>query len=348
MPRTFELPIIYRNEGVAPRHRNPGSYTVRDTALFSFPEADRSELLPALTMRHRYRLDGDEIDRVNDNVLKQYNGHLVKAAGGSARSWSDMSATTETLARIGSDIFSELPVCLRVPSMSRTYEYRSELYEARKLNSKHIRHSGRQDAVAELQAHIDRTMVIVDGQLFVHAPDPRINVRLGDGGVTVERLLVASGHFSFPPDRSDLADEFVDWLGSDYGLPLKTPYDPHSRGTEFIIESEDIPFSGNPIIEAALDFASRAELNIVNRADYGEETKRLGLAFQADQTLENAMEFMDALEEAALGGQYPDGRYSGEERAFAVFRKFMELMPSEYKEGYSPEIMVPMTWCPTS
>lgn len=346
MARMFELPILYRNKGVPPRHRTASTYVVVAKALFSIPEADASALEPALTMRLTYKLKGETEDRVNDNVLMQYDGHLVRPVDSSRRRWTEEDMTVGTLESLGKGGFRDLPKQLWVPSLATAYEYGRENYEEKQIKAKHISHSGRQEAIDELQARIDATMVIVGDKIYAHAPDPRINVSYNDEGVRLDRSLIASRDFSFPPDCPELVTEFTDWLESEFGLPIRTDDDSFSRGIEFIIQSDDIPYSGNPVIEAALRLADRAELNITNVDYYGADTKTLGLLFRAEPTVENAMAFVDAFEDAALGGEYPDSRMSGDTRTFAVFRKFVDIMPPAYKGDYSGDISVPMTWTP--
>ena len=347
MSRIFEIPIIYTNKGIPPRHRTSRGYTVFDTALLSFPEAPTSELEPALTFRHVYRLTDDVEDKTHDTVIHQYAGHLVRPMDGSSKIWSEEKMSLDILARLSLKDPGQLPKGIHVPSNRTRYGYRSEAFEARDLKAKHISESGRQAAIDELQAHIDATMVLVDGILYAHAPDPRHNVWVQGDGVKCHHSLIRQGMFSFPADCGHLAEEFTAWACEEYGLEMKDDGDTFLRRNSFILDHHDIPFSGNPIVESALEFADRAELNIVNTAAYGEETKRLGIEFRADPTMGNALAFMDAFEEAVTGGGYPDARYSGNKRDFTVFRKFFDTLPEEYKLGFSNEIALDISWSPT-
>jgi hypothetical protein len=345
MGMKFELPIVYRNTGIPPKCRQSQEYKVVDTAWFDFPVADPSELEPALTFRLRYRLEkGGELLNA-DTVFHQYQGHLMRDVDASHRLRNQTRLNVEVLSGMASDGIRWLPDILKVKSSSSWYTY-STGYEAGTLKDKHIEVSGRNEAINELQAFITDNLVIVDGVVYAKSHDPKINVHIGRDGFSVDPSLVAKGNYSFPFNRMDLVDQFVSWLESDCGITRKKEQDSWDRDRRFILDAPDVPLAANPIIEAGLHLAGMAQLNITNAAYWGEETKRLGLALQAEPTLENVFSFVDAFETAALlPGAHKIG-YGMENHAqlFASFRKFVELMPDEYKRDFADTIDIPVSF----
>lgn len=348
MARLFELPIAYKNKGIPPRCRNPGAYGVADTAIFSFPEASPDELEPALTFRHRYRtLDTGE-EKHSDTVFRQFSGHLVRPVPASSKIGEGMALTTDNLRALAGAYLHDVPKVLRCASSNYHYDYPATTVPASTLKAKHVTSSGRDAAIGEIQASIDENCVLVGDTVYFKAHDPKINVWIRDDEITVDRSLIKSGRYNFPVDRPDLVEEFTDWLRAEYGVNVgEKSWGSYDRGCEFIFDHPNIPLSANPVIEAALDLADRAGLNIVNAEYYGPEVKGLGNAFKAAPTIEAALAFAEEFERAALSGDYPDHEYSGNEREFAIFRKFVEIMPDEYKgdlaHRYSAEISVPLT-----
>lgn len=343
----FELPIIYKNCGIPPKCRNSQEYSVLDTAWFEFPVADTSELEPALTFRLRYRPREDGDLQTADTVFHQYRGHLMREADATRRMHGDRKLDTELLASLAKEGVRWLPDILQVQSCRFWYGYGTPNM-ASALKDKHIDVSGRADAIEELQRFITDNLVIVDGLVYGKIHDPKLNVNISRKDYSVDHSLIASGNYSFPFDRMDLVDEFAAWLESEHGLVRKSDEDRWCRDREFIVDAPEVPLSANPVIEAALELAQRAQLNITNVDYWGPETKRLGLALQADPTVENAFAFADAFETAALlPGAHPVG-YSMEdpELLFSSFRKFVELMPDEYKPGFSETIDIPLSFAP--
>ena len=343
----FELPIIYKNTGIAPKCRNSQDYSVLDTAWFEFPVADTSELEPALTFRLRYRLQNDPELQAADTVFHQYRGHLMREADASRRLRNDRKLDTEVLATLASEGVRWLPDLLKVQSFKFWYGYGTP-YLAPTLKEKHIDVSRRLEAINELQAFIDENLVIVDGIVYERIHDPKINVNISRKDYSVDHSLIASGNYSFPFDRMDLVEEFASWLESEHGIARKSDEDRWCRDREFIVDAPEVPLSANPVIEAALELAKRAQLNITNADYWGPETKRLGLTLQADPTVGNAFAFADAFQTAALlPGAHPVGHgMEDPELLFSSFRKFVELMPDEYKEGFSETIDIPLSFAP--
>ncbi|MCS4089067.1 hypothetical protein FHT76_000656 [Rhizobium sp. BK176] len=339
----FELPIVYKNSGIPPKCRSPQDYKVIDKAWFDFPVADPSELEPALTFRLRYRREDGEL-LISDTVFHQYQGHLMRDIDASPRLRDQTRLNVETLSQMASDGVRWLPDILKVKSTQFWYSYSSG-YEAGILKDKHIEDSGRNAAVDELQAFITDNLVIVDGVVYAKNHDPKINVHIGGDGYSVDLSLVASGDYSFPFDRMDLVDRFASWLESECGIARKNERSWHSD-CEFLVDAPTVPLSANPVLEAGLKLASMAQLNIANAAYWGEDTKRLGLALQAEPTVENVFAFADAFEAAAM---LPDAHkigYGMENHAhrFASFRKFVELMPDEYKQDFADTIDIPVSF----
>lgn len=345
MGMQFELPIVYRNTGTPPKCRQPQEYKVVDTAWFDFPVADPSELEPALTFRLRYRLEkgGEPVNA--DTVFHQYQGHLMRDVDASNRLRNQTKLNVEVLSGMASDGIRWLPDILKVKSYRFLYAY-STGYEAKSLKDKHVENSGRNEAVNELQTFITENLVIVDGVVYAKNHDPAINVHIGSDGFSVDPSLVGRSNYPFPFHRMDLVDQFTSWLETECGISRKKEQDSWDKDRRFILDAPDVPLSANPIIEAGLHIADMAQLNISNAAYWGEDTKRLGLALQAEPTLENVFAFVDAFEAAALlPGAHKIG-YGMENHAqlFASFRKFVELMPDEYKRDFADTIDIPISF----
>jgi hypothetical protein len=344
MGMQFELPIVYKNTGIPPKCRQLQGYKVEDKAWFDFPVADPSELEPALTFRQKFRLE-DSGEQTADTVFHQYQGHLMRDIDVSRRLRNQTRLTIEILAQMASVGIPSIPDILKVESTRFWYSY-STGYEAGSLKDKHVETSGRNAAVDELQAFITDNLVIVDGIVYAKNHDPKINVHIGSAGFSVDPSLIAAGNYSFPFNRMDLVDQFSSWLESECGIARKKEQNSWHSDSGFIVDAHDVPLSANPVIEAGLHLADMAQLNIVNAAYWGEDTKRLGLTLQAEPTLENVLAFVDAFEEAALlPGAHKIG-YGMENHAllFASFRKFVELMPDEYKQDFSDTIDVPVSF----
>lgn len=345
MSLRFELPIVYQNTGTPPKCRTPQDYKVLDRAWFDFPVANAPELEPALTFRLRYRPEeGGEL-KTSDTVFHQYRGHLMREPNASRRLLNDRKLDVEVLARLGSEGIHSLPDIFKVPSARFWYGYGTG-YMADTLKEKHVGVSGREQAITELQAVISDNLVIVDGIVYGKIHDPKINVNVGRNGYSVDPSLIASGNYSFPFDRMDLVDEFTSWLESEHGIARKKDDDSWDRDRSFILDAPEVPLSANPVIEAALELANRAQLNITNADYWGPETKRLGLAFRENPTVDRAFAFVDVFEEAAmLPGAHKVG-YGMEDPAllFSSFRKFVELMPDEYKPGFTETIDIPLSF----
>lgn len=344
----FELPIIYMNTGIPPKCRNSQEYKVLDAAWFEFPVAENSELEPALTFRMRYRLQDKEELQVADTVFHQYRGHLVREVDATRRIYNDSKLDTDFLSSLArEDGIHFLPDILKVQSSRFWYGYGTANI-ASSLKDKHIEVSRRGDAIEELQRFITDNLVIVDGIVYGKIHDPKLNVYISRKGYSVDHSLIASGNYSFPFDRMDLVEEFASWLESEHGIERKSDEDRWCQDREFIIDAHEVPLSANPVIEAALALAKRAKLNIINMDYWGPKTKRLGLAFQAEPTLENAFTFVDVFEAAALlPGAHPiDYGMEDAQLLFSSFRKFVELMPDEYKPGFSETIDIPLSFAP--
>jgi hypothetical protein len=342
MGMQFEIPITYKNTGTPPKCRRPQDYRVIDKAWFDFPVADPSELEPALTFRLRYRLKEDGELLNSDTVFHQYRGHLMRDVdvsryGDGAR--LDIAALS-SMAHRG---HSWVPKILVVPSSRNISSYTG--YEVGLLKDKHVDVSGRTAAVEELQAFITDNLVIVDGVVYAKNHDPAINVHIGNEGFSVDPSLVGRSNYSFPFNRMDLVDEFTSWLENECGIPRKKAQDTWDRDRGFILDALDVPLSANPIIEAGLHLAGRAQLNITNAAYWGEETKQLGLALQAEPTLANVFDFADAFEAAAMqpGAHKIEYGMENHVQLFSAFRKFVELMPDEYKQDFSETIDIPVS-----
>ncbi|MDW9481257.1 hypothetical protein GOB57_21670 [Sinorhizobium meliloti] len=346
MTLRFELPIIYKNTGIPPKCRGPQDYSVLDTAWFEFPVANASELEPALTFRLRYRMPEDEELQTSDTVFRQYRGHLMREVDASRPLRNERKLDTDILAGLKAEGLRWLPHFLQVQSFRFWYAHGTP-YMAGALKEKHIATSRRSEAIDELQTFITDNLVIVDGFVYGKIHDPKINVSISRENYTVDHDLIASGNYSFPFDRMDLVEEFAAWLESEHGIARK-PEDEWCRDREFIVDAPEVPLSGNPVIEAALELAKRAQLNITNVDYWGPETKRLGLAFQAVPTVENAFAFAAAFETAALAPGAHKVGYGMEdpELLFSSFRKFVELMPDEYKPGFSDTIDIPLSFAP--
>ncbi|MBY3155589.1 hypothetical protein HFO56_25000 [Rhizobium laguerreae] len=343
----FELPIVYTNTGIPPKCRQPQTYKVIDKAWFDFPVADPSELEPALTFRLRYSpLEGGELKTAN-TVFRQYRGHLVREADASRRLRNDRAFDVEFLAGLAGDGVHALPELLRVASSRHWYTY-GTAYAAETLKEKHIGVSGRDAAVDELQAFITDNLVIVDGVVYGKIHDPKINVVLSRREYSVDPSLVAAGNFSFPFDRMDLVDEFSSWLESEHGITRKRQDDNWARDRSFIVDALHVALSANPVIEAGLKLADMAQLNIANVDCWGPETKQLGLALRRDPTVENVFAFVEAFETAAMLPGAEKIGYGMEDHGmlFSSFRKFVELMPDEYKQGFTDTIDIPLAFAP--
>jgi hypothetical protein len=345
MTMKFELPIIYTNNGIPPKCRQPQTYTVLDNAWFEFPVADISELEPALTFRVRYNTENEEL-RTSETVFKQYRGHLMRAVDASRRLRGERMLDAGILSTLANQDVSWLPEVLQVKSSRFRYTY-GTAHEAKTLKEKHVGTSGRTGAIDELQAFINDNLVIVDGHVFGKIHDPKINVNVSHNGYSVDPSLIASGTFSFPFDRMDLVDDFTSWLEVEFGLQRRAN-DSFVLDKEFIVDAAEVPLSANPVIEASLELSNKAQLNIINADYYGPETKQLGLAFTEDPTLENAFAFADAFEVAAkLPGAHKVGYgMDNVDLLFSSFRKFVELMPDEYKTGFSDTIDIPLSFDP--
>jgi hypothetical protein len=345
MALRFELPIVYTNTGTPPKCRRSQDYKVIDKAWFEFPVADLSELDPALTFRLRYRVeDGGEL-KIFDTVFHQHRGHLVREIAASSHIRNDRKLDVEVLARLGSGPFHTLPDILKVPSSSFWYTYGTG-YVVSLLKDKHVAVSGRDDAISQLQAVISENLVVVDGVVYGKIHDPKINVSLSSDSYSIDPSLIAAGDFPFPFDRTDLVDEFTAWLESEHGISRKREKDSWDRDRSFISDASTVPLSSNPVIEAALKLADKAQLNITNVDYWGPETKRLGLAFQETPTIDNAFSFAEAFEDAAM---LPGARkigYGMEDHTllFSSFWKFVELMPDEYKPGRVDAIDIPLSF----
>ncbi|MCV9964733.1 hypothetical protein OIU34_22845 [Pararhizobium sp. BT-229] len=345
MTLRFELPIVYMNIGTPPKCRTRQDYKVHDKAWFEFPVADASELEPALTFRLRYRLEeGGEL-KTSDTVFHQYRGHLMREPNASRRLLNDRKLDVEVLARLAGEGIHSLPEIFKVPS-SRFWYGHGTGYMAETLKEKHVGVSRRDEAITELQALISDNLVIVDGIVYEKIHDPKINVSVSSKDYSVDPSLIASGNYSFPFDRMDLVDEFTSWLESEHGIARKREDDNWARDRRFIVDAPEVPLSANPVIEAALKLADMAQLNIINVDYWGPETKRLGLALRENPTVENAFAFADTFEAAAmLPGAHKVG-YGMEDPAllFSSFRKFVELMPDEYKPGFTDTIDIPLSF----
>jgi hypothetical protein len=341
----FELPIVFRNHGIPPRHRRARDYTVSDTAVFSIREASPGEVEPALTFRSKHEEDGRLVR--HDTVLRQFEGHLVRQvpAGNSYRN-GDM--TVARLQELGRERPSAVPEALRCKSLKHYYDYHTDTFAMETLAGRPIDSSRREAVVREIQEALDQNLIVDGDVVYSRVHDPKINVSVMDDGVLISTSLIASGRYCFPVDQPRLVDEFTDWLKSEYGLN-SSPYriGSYDRGCEIIFDHEHVPLSANPVVEAALNLGVHAELNVVNAEYFGPTVKELGLAFQAEPTVENALAFAEEFERAVVSGAYPDARSTLDDRDFAIFRKFVELMPDEYKgdlaNQYSAEISVPIS-----
>lgn len=348
MTLKFEIPIVYKNLGIPPKCRNRQEYTVRDTGWFEFPVADTSELEPALTFRVHYRRDENSEIETADTVFKQYRGHLMRDVATSSHQRDQNLMDLNYLSGLSSWHTRDLPPELRVKSNDFRYGYGTQ-YPAGKLNAKHIIVCRRDAAIEELQAFITDNLVIVDGVVYGKIHDPKINVYVNRFGYSVEPSLIASGNYSFPFDRMDLVDEFTGWLETEHGLSRKQDENEWKGDRTFIIEAPEVPLSANPVIEAALELSKRAELNVTNVDYYGAYTKRLGIAFLETPTVDNAFAFVDAFEDAATlpGAHKFDYGLENVELHFSSYRKFVELIPDEYKPGFTETISIPIdfpTW----
>lgn len=345
MDMSFDLPIIYRNKGVPPYHSLPQDYYVLDKATFRFPVASVYELEPALTYRFRHTPDDGGPEHVHDTVFNQCGGHLVRPVP--TKKYGEIALDTTGLALLEGQWASDLPEQLWNSKARYGYVNSSTKYPVSKLKPKHIEESRRNAAIEQVQRQIDESLVLVDGMLYGHVPDPSIRVHIHDDEISADRCITADGMFNFPVDCPELADEFVEWACNEYGLRIKRDKS-WGRDSEIILDSPHVPLSSNPLLLAVSRLCSFSDLNIVNHAPYGEDVKRLGLEFQENETVENGMNFLDALEAAALGRERRDvrPRFEGDTRFFAIFRKFVDLIPEGYKEGHSSEISVPMLNAP--
>lgn len=343
----FELPIIYTNEGVAPRKRKKDKYLVADKAVFDFPVADISEMEPALTFRVTVDKGEGRDEGAYDTVFHQIAGHLVREVPASSRIADQDDLSLTRLGGLSEAHPRDVPEKLRVPSTSYHYGsgYSQEIFPVSSLLPKHVETSGFEGAVSELQAAINESLAIVGDTVYYRVHDPKINIWLGNGDYSVDPSLVGKGLLSFPPDRPDLVEEFTGWLEREHGVRRKPDDDNWGRNRKFILDNQSIPLSSNPVIEAALALADRACLNIVNADYYGAETKRLGLELLERRDIESAFSFVEAFEAAAaLPGAEKVGHY-GENATllFSCFHKFVELMPDEYKGVYSQTIDIPFS-----
>lgn len=346
MTLKFELPIIYKNTGIPPRHRREQDYSVLDKAWFEFPIADTSELEPALTFRMHYRLKDDDSLHMDDTVFKQCRGHLVLASYASGRFRTDRSLNVGFLAELGGrEGIRHLPELLRVKSFNFWYTYGTP-FAVEALDLQKIAISRRDEAIEELQSFITDNLVIVDGTVYNKIHDPKINVSVSGDGYAVKRSLIAQGRYSFPFNRDDLVEEFTHWLEREKGVRSKPDTTGWEGGIEFISDADNVPLSANPVIEAGLALAELAQLNISNAAYWGDDVKRLGLALRADPSVENTFAFAAAFEESAkLPGAHKVGYGMDDvDLLFSSFRKFLELMPDEYKPGFTDTIEIPMAF----
>jgi hypothetical protein len=335
MPMTFEIPILYTNRGVPPRGQIEQDFTVLDTALFSFEAAEPYELEPALTLRTSR--EGASAP-TEDRIVRQCRGQLgIDAVG--RRQLARTPMDTAYLSGLAGTEPGSLADFLKVPASRLLYGH-GRHHPAASLRRDRIVADGRAEAVADLQRRIDTELMIVGGRIFERVPDPRINVFVTREVYGVEcSLLWSVQAFPFPCDRPDLVLAFTDWLESEHGLRSAHP---HGQATSFVLDSPSVPLASNPVVAAALELASLAELDFA--ADlYGSHTKQSGLAFTLEPTVANAFAFSEAFEAAATA---PGARSIGHGTmsaplTFACHRKFAELMPAEYKTGYADTISIP-------
>lgn len=328
MTKVFSLPFIYSCQGIPPRHRVQQSFYASDTALFSFPEADPSELEPALAFYHaREDADGKRIE--NETLIRKCRGMLVRPVPANERAFDGNSLDEERLAAFAAGVPPrQLPEVLW-GDHRYAYAYSSPtIYPTEALTKTRITRNGRQDAIAAIQTKIESSLTLVDGVLYGRVQEPSFNLHIWGGRPwTAEALLRPTSSFAIPGDQPELVEEFGKWCSERFGKELTLRSD-----TRIEVLSTEIPMDENPIVRAALGLADRAELNIVNVDYFGAETKSLGQALRSGPSVSGSLAFVEAFQEAAtkpeahaLGGDIDNADW------FELFWKFYEIMPETYK-----------------
>ena len=338
----FQMPFIYKVNGVPPRARNEREFAVWGIETFGIEEISREDLAPSFLFAN---IHGNGPDKRWETPFFEHQGrNLLALDFGFAK---DGKVTADRLRTLNRESPRSLPKAFRPKDLFFLYDHAYDVVDEKKVGAERLIWSKRDQVAAELQGSLDASAVICDGQVYFEAPEPVIRVALsGDHEVRVEAVLRGQEdyYWYFPGERRDIAVEFASQMADRTG---RTVIEETDRTIE-LLKDLDVR-SQNPIIQAARLLARRAELNIVNVDYFGSEVKAQGAAFLDRQTLASALKFVEMFQEEALkpGAHELDrgGRNLSNDVWFDAFWKVVELTPDEpYKIGIDepePEVETP-------
>lgn len=288
--RQIDLPFIYKNYGKAPRKRTSSVYDVTTFGRFDIHDAADDEFPHVLDFVYTSRkADGTEHETWT-TPFREFDGRYFRRMSGlNVDSFAFQGGWDPLRPEI-----VNLHETLRVPAFSTRYSHPTEVYGKSMIRPHHVERDGEAEAKQALSAHVWNNVVASGGDLYYDSPDPVWRIWINDDGVRVDAVMShTSSHFSFPADCEAEAEIFAMETAKALGLPYR-------RDTEvrFDIKTTSLPHRSNPVVLAALDIASRCDLNVSNYAPFGDETKVAGLRLRLDPTARNALDFIDVLEEA--------------------------------------------------
>ena len=329
----FQMPFLYKAKGVPPRARNEREFAAWGIGTFGLVEVGAEDLAPSFLFANE---DGDGPGRRYETPFLDYQGcNMLPLHFAAAREGRVTSESLRGLDRMSPRL---LPHAFRPKETFYLYDHAYDVTDERKINPEKITWSHRDQVMGELQASLDASGVICEGQVYFEAPEPVMRVALsGDHEVRVEAVLRGKEdyYWYFPGERRDLAMDFATYLADETGRTLIEETD---RSIE--LRTDLAVRTQNPIIQAARLLARRAELNISNVDYYGATVKRLGNAFLASPTLGAAFRFVEAFQEEAMKPEaHPldRGRNLDNRIWFDAFWKAVELTPDEPYKISDPE-----------
>jgi len=319
--RIFDIPVVYRNEGFAPRSRWHTEFLAVGKAAIAIPVADPSDVDPVLVYREKVRSGG-----MRSVPFMHYRGLLMRPlAAPSPFGVGRTLGVSDIAALEGADI-ADVPEALRPPSYIK--EYAAARPRPRdSLNPKRIRTDGFAAAVDELQLQVDRNVVIVGEEAYARCPDPcwAFRKRLGDWFADI--LFSPDGDFTLPGHRADLAREFVDWARHRHGIEFQMPW---HREIEAL--STHVPYAHNPVVGNAASLARDVFRHRQGSGIVFDLVDAASAACSRDAGVAEALAFVSAVEKLAANPAAPDiSHRMGNALWVEFFWKAYELLPEGYK-----------------